>query len=132
VTAYIYNKTPGLLVLNYYDNIFGSFVTYPPYSIQPGAIGNFTMTGAGAIAYNIYYQSGYFYGCAQLSYIWDFVFGKCDSVCASCGSKRREISRPQIASERNATDDAGRICLCAINDDCPVFGDTLHTVSALC
>ena len=34
-TTFLVNQTPATLTLDYYDNVLGNFVNYPPQTVQP-------------------------------------------------------------------------------------------------
>lgn len=128
VMAFIVNKTPVTLVLDSYSSDFGTFITYPPLQIGPYSMANFTMYGSGFVGYDVYYGSPSFVGCFDLSYLWDLAISKCDSAAVYCpASKPKSPSSGIVTQTTNGGD-----CYYQVNDDCPIFGDPLHTIYFLC
>merc|ERR1711862_380946 len=97
-TAFVVNKTPATLVLDYYSTIFGSFIQYPPSQVAPYGTANWTLTGSvyqnfGFIEYDVYFKSPDFNGCVDLSYFWTS-----SSACAGRAGAPA-LSSPEVRAE---------------------------------
>lgn len=127
-TTFLINQTPATLTLNYYTNIFGNFVNYPPQTVP--AYGNVTWSMDGDIvhhfgqmAYEVYYQSSSFNGCADFSYLWDLAFGICKSGFFDCPSNKNKT----ISVKHKLYD-----CYFFIKDDCGTWSNPIHYLTTNC
>jgi hypothetical protein len=102
VTAFLHNKTPANLTLDYYSNESGDFTSTPP--AQVGAFSRVTWAMSGSISvdgipvgfmhYRVDYSSPDYLDCIEFEYAWNAIVGQCTSHATSCPASKRQYSEP--------------------------------------
>ncbi len=74
----------------------------------------------GWMEYDVYWKSPTFQGCVDVSYLWDLVFGVCDSGFATCADQVVELAG------------RSRDCYYYITDQCSPLGNPIHILTTDC
>jgi hypothetical protein len=123
--AYFFNATPYNITLNFASNEFGYFSRSPPDTIAAWAMGQWQVSGSliGWMQYYVYYSTHDGNYCARAGYLWDVVFGQCDSIYSICPMDSPEQKKKEGPEQQHTK--GGYF---AIFDNCSPEGTPMHTL----
>ena len=130
--TFFYNNVAHNMTIVKFSNNYGSFDDKPPNNVEANGQAQWSMTADlfhsfGWMGYDVWYKptDGSFGGCLDLSYLWDLVFGVCQSGFTDCPGEDGVVPKNRTLSKSIKHASGGMF---HVKDDCAAWGNPSHTL----